>query len=216
MEEFIGGLWHKFITRAATRSYPDAAVRLDDIERTAGILFRALGGDPGLRVAPAAEIEHGARRNWLQRIAHVGEKAAHAARDAETLRLPASIEFFPERSLNRDLYLWLIAQGAALPDGGLDADGWIAANQAASRATLDAFPGFAARYRRLVEAVIAERPDPAKLPADEAAAERAIRAALLEPGSVACAAIRQRRVPPTGCLSPSGSQAVLQPSVGPV
>lgn len=185
MEEFIGGLWHKFITRAATRSYPAAAVRLEDIERTAGILFRALGGDPGLRVAPAAEIEHGARRSWLQRIAHVGEKAAHAARDAETLRLPASIEFFPERSLNRDLYLWLIAQGAALPDGGLDADGWIAANQAASRATLDAFPGFATRYRRLVDAVIAERPDPAKLPPDEAAAERAIRAALQEPGSVA-------------------------------
>ncbi len=53
MEEFIGGLWHRFITRAATRSYPQAAVRLESIERTAGILFRALGGDPGLRVAPA-------------------------------------------------------------------------------------------------------------------------------------------------------------------
>ena len=113
MEEFIGGLWHRFITRAATRSYPQAAVRLADMERTAGILFRALGGDPGLRVAPAAEIEHGARRNWLQRIAHVGEKAAHAARDDETLRLPAEIALFPERSQNRDLYLWLIAQGAA-------------------------------------------------------------------------------------------------------
>jgi nitric oxide reductase NorD protein len=36
-----------------------------------------------------------------------------------------------------------------------------------------------------VEAVVAERPDPRKLPADEAAAERAIRQALAEPGSVA-------------------------------
>ncbi|MBP8266682.1 MAG: nitric oxide reductase, partial [Zoogloea sp.] len=171
MEEFIGGLWHRFITRAATRSHPQAAVRLDDIERTAGILFRALGGDPGLRVAPAAELEHGARRSWLARLAHVGEKAAHAARDAETLRLPAEIALFPERGLNRDLYLWLIAQGAALPEGGLDAEGWIAANQQASAATLAAFPGFASRYRRLVAAVIAERPDPARLPADEAAAE---------------------------------------------
>ena len=195
MEEFIGGLWHRFITRAATRSHPQAAVRLDDIERTAGILFRALGGDPGLRVAPAAELEHGARRSWLARLAHVGEKAAHAARDAETLRLPAEIALFPERGLNRDLYLWLIAQGAALPEGGLDADGWIAANQQASAATLAAFPGFASRYRRLVAAVIAERPDPARLPADEAAAERAIRRALAEPGSVA--ALPPARRPPT-------------------
>ena len=185
MEEFIGGLWHRFITRAATRSYPQAAVRLADMERTAGILFRALGGDPGLRVAPAAETEHGARRGWLARIAHVGEKAAHAARDDETLRLPAEIALFPERSHNRDLYLWLIAQGAALPADGLAADNWIAANQAASAATLAVFPGFASRYQRLVEAVVAERPDPRKLPADEAAAERAIRQALAEPGSVA-------------------------------
>ena len=156
MEEFIGGLWHRFITRAATRSHPEAVVRLADMERSAGILFRALGGDAGLRVAPAAEVEHGARRNWLARLAHAGEKVAQAARDEETLRLPAEIALFPERSLNRDLYLWLIAQGAALPAGGLSADTWIAANQQASAATLEAFPGFAARYRRLVAAVLAE------------------------------------------------------------
>ena len=115
MEEFIGGLWHRFITRAASRSHPEAAVKLAEIERTAGILFRALGGDSGLRVAAAAEVEHGARRSWLARIAHTGEKVAQAARDDETLRLPAEIALFPERRLNRDLYLWLIAQGAALP-----------------------------------------------------------------------------------------------------
>ncbi|MBL8451976.1 MAG: nitric oxide reductase, partial [Zoogloea sp.] len=195
MEEFIGGLWHRFITRAATRSHPEAAVRLADMERSAGILFRALGGDAGLRVAPAAELEHGARRNWLARLAHTGEKVAQAARDEETLRLPAEIALFPERSLNRDLYLWLIAQGAALPAGGLSADTWIAANQQASAATLEAFPGFAARYRRLVAAVLAERPDPGRLPADEAAAERAIRQALDEPGSVA--ALPAARRPPT-------------------
>lgn len=195
MEEFIGGLWHRFITRAATRSYPQAVVRLADMERTAGILFRALGGDPGLRVAPAAEVEHGARRNWLARLAHTGEKTAHAARDDETLRLPAEITLFPERSLNRDLYLWLIAQGAALDVDQALADNWIVANQTASAATLVAFPGFATRYRRLVDAVLAERPDPAKLPADEAAAERAIRQALLAPGSVG--SLPAARKPPT-------------------
>ena len=111
--------------------------------------------------ADIAEVEHGARRGWLARIAHAGEKVAQSARDAETLRLPAEIALFPERSLNRDLYLWLIAQGAALPADGLNADNWIAANQEASAKTLAAFPGFASRYRRLVAAVLAERPNPA-------------------------------------------------------
>jgi nitric oxide reductase NorD protein len=194
MEEFVGGLWHRFITRAATRTYPQAAVRLADIERSAGILFRALGGDPGLRVAPAAETEHGARRGWLARIAHTGEKIAHAARDEETLRLPAEIALFPERALNRDLYLWLIAQGAALDQADLAADNWIVANQQASAATLAAFPGFGSRYRRLVEAITAERPEPRKLPADEAVVETAIRRALAEPGSVA--ALPSARRPP--------------------
>ena len=64
--------------------------------------------------------------NWLARLAHSGEKVAQAARDEETLRLPAEIALFPERSLNRDLYLWLIAQGAALP---ADVDAFAAAWQ---------------------------------------------------------------------------------------
>ncbi|WP_374490509.1 nitric oxide reductase activation protein NorD [Zoogloea sp.] len=190
MEEWVGGLWHRFITRAAQRSYPEAAVQLRSLERTAGILFRALGGDPGLRVTAAAEQTHGARRFWLARLAHVDETLPLAGRDEETLRLPAEIALLPERSLNRDLYLWLIAQGAALADGeagdagdALDAR-WIQTNQQASLACLAAFPGFATRYQRLVDGILALRPDPARLPADEAAAEHAIRQALRAPGSV--------------------------------
>jgi nitric oxide reductase NorD protein len=182
MEEFIGGLWHRFITRAASRSYPEAAVRLEEIERSAGVLFRALGGDPGLRVAAAADETHGARRRWLARLAHVDDTVAHARRDDETLSLPPDLALFPEREANRDLYLWLIAQAAATPaDGG---EPWIVRCQRASAATLARYPGLASRYRRLVAASLALRIPPERLPAAEAAAERAIRAALAEPGSV--------------------------------
>lgn len=183
MEEFVGGLWHRFITGAAQREHPKAAVSLAEIERTAGILFRALGGDPGLRVASSAEQTHGARRRWLARIAHIEDRVSAASRDAETLRLPASLALFPERALNRDLYLWLIAQAAASPaDPTLD---WLVCNQQATLATLVRFPGLAPRYRRLVSAALALRIPPEKLPRGEAAAESAIRQALQEPGSVA-------------------------------
>jgi nitric oxide reductase NorD protein len=87
MEEHVGALWHRFITRAARRHYPDAAVTLTEIEKTAGLLFRAFGGDPSLRVAPAAAVRHGARRHWLARVAGLGERTASSCRDAETLQV---------------------------------------------------------------------------------------------------------------------------------
>ena len=182
MEEWVGGLWDSFITRHARRDYPAAAVHLGEIDKLAGVLFRALGGDPGLRVAPALEAKHGAKRRWLSRLAGTDEKSAHAALDIETLRLPPSLAGFPTRELNRDHYLWLIALAAHDVEPGA---AWIVRNQCATLATLARYPGLASRQRRLLEAHLAERIAPEALPDDEAAQERAIRAALQNPGTVA-------------------------------
>jgi nitric oxide reductase NorD protein len=182
MEEWVGGLWDSFITRHARRDYPAAAVHLGEIDKLAGVLFRALGGDPGLRVAPALEAKHGAKRRWLSRLAGTDEKSAHAALDIETLRLPPSLAGFPTRELNRDHYLWLIALAAHDVEPGA---AWIVRNQCATLTTLARYPGLASRQRRLLEAHLAERIAPEALPDDEAAQERAIRAALQNPGTVA-------------------------------
>lgn len=181
MEEYVGGLWHKLVTRAASHRHPEAAVRLDDISKTAAIFFRALGGDPGLNLSAAPAIRHGARRRWLERIAGSGEKVELAWRDQETLRLPAQIDLFSQRELNRDLYLWLVALSAATTADDLP---WIVRNQQATIATLTRFPGMRSRYHRLVDALLPLRLTPEQLPADEAAQEQAIRQALLQPGSI--------------------------------
>ncbi|WP_428827210.1 nitric oxide reductase activation protein NorD [Azonexus sp. IMCC34842] len=181
MEEFVGKVWHNWVTRTAAGHYPEAAVKLAEVEKTVGILFRAFGGDPGLKVAAATAETHGARRRWLQRLAGTGEKQALARRDAETLRLPPEITAFPDKTLNRDLYLWLAALAASdvAPE-----QPWFIRNQRASQAALTNYPGLAARYSRLVAAHLAARIAPAELQADEAAQESAIRQALLEPASV--------------------------------
>ncbi len=186
MEEWVGGIWDRWITQTARRDHPDAAVQLKDIEKTLGVVFRALGGDAGLRVAAAADTVHGARRRLLQRIAGVHERTAHAALDMETLRLPPRIAVLPAPTLNRDLYLWLAALAASAgPALDAYASEWIVRNQFAAWVTLQRFPGLAARYHRLVTAVLEERIPPEQLPADEAAQESALRAALESPGSVA-------------------------------
>jgi nitric oxide reductase NorD protein len=181
MEEQVGALWHRLVTRASERRFPAAAVRLEDMAGVIGIYFRALGGDAGLEVKAADEHRHGARRGLLARIAGVGDKLALAWRDDRALLLPPLIDRFPEPGLNRDLYLWLaaLATGEARTD-----DDWLTGNQHLARTTLARFPGLDDRYRRLVAAHLAERPDPARLPPPEAEAEALIRQALITPGSV--------------------------------
>lgn len=199
MEEFIGKIWHNWVTKAAGGHYPQAAVKLADVEKTAGILFRAFGGDPGLNIAAATLESHGARRHWLQRIAGSGERIAQGRRDAETLRLPPEIAAFPEPALNRDLYLWLAAVAACdvAPQRP-----WFIRNQRACQAALERYPGLRPRYQRLVEAHIAARHNPASLLPDEAAQENALREALRLPGSV-------DGLPPLNSLKARPPQPVL-------
>jgi len=181
VEEQVGALWHRLVTRLAYRGYPDAAVALADVERSVGVMFRALGGDGGLQVTTAESVVNQAKRGWLQRLAGAQERISLAWRDESFLRLPAEVDWLPKRSLNRELYLWLAALAVSDDDSRAD---WLIANQRRARQTLERFPGLVGRYRRLVEAHVATRPDPATLTGEEAQAEHAIRAALSEPGSV--------------------------------
>jgi len=180
MEELVGVRWHRLITRLANDEHPEAAVTLESVQTRLGVVFRALGGDPGLRVAPATARTVRARRHWLHRVAGTGKRHQLAWRDAESVRVPERIALFPDPALNRDLYLWLVALASRGQPAG-DAE-WFAANQRLVGETLTALPGLAPVYRRLVEALLALRPDPEQLPAAEGRRERAIRDALRVPG----------------------------------
>ncbi|MBK6612856.1 hypothetical protein [Ottowia sp.] len=162
MKRGIGELWHRRITRTAGAN-PHAAVRLEDVSRAVQMMFRAGGGDARVRVVPATP----------QRIG--GPRASLGALDGETLALPPVLAVFDQPVLNRDLYLWLAALGAC--HDGESAD-WIGANLRATRRALARFPGLRARYRRLAEAHLAQRPEPRRLKPAAAAAEHAIRQAL--------------------------------------
>ncbi|MFO1429747.1 MAG: VWA domain-containing protein [Candidatus Competibacteraceae bacterium] len=181
MEEYIGRLWHRWVTFIAYPGFPQAVVRLEEMAGLLPLFFRALGGDPDLSIKPASTIAHGAHRRLLQRIAGSFKKVDFAWQDDTTLYLPARLEYFPEWTLNRDLYLWLAALAAC--DDAADLD-WFNRNQRASQIALNRFPGLQERYRRLVAMVFPLRPAPARLKATAAARELAVRAALQEPGSV--------------------------------
>jgi nitric oxide reductase NorD protein len=174
MEEFVGKIWDRFITNSADTHYPDAVVHLDEVRHTAGIFFRALGGEGGLSIKAATDANRFARRSLLQRIAGTGKTTQYAWRDEESLRLPDSIALFPTKELNRDLYLWLTAISVISGEG----TDWISRNQNRTLKTLEIWPGLKNRYQHLLQAHLDQRPLPDTLPAREASQENNIRLAL--------------------------------------
>ena len=186
MEEFVGKIWHRYITDKATTEYPEARVDLDETRHAAAIMFRSLGGEGGLRIDNASELDHGARRSLLQRIAGTGSKIQLAWRDEESLRLPGVIALFPHKSLNRDLYLWLAAlatssQATAASDSGE----WLVDNCRGTLQLLRCWPGMHKRYQRLVDAHLQQRPEADALPKAERLREEAIVEALKNPAHYA-------------------------------
>ena len=214
MEEWVGARWHRFITRAADATYPCAEVQLEQVQRAVQMLFRAGGGDALVRVVPATAQKVGGPRGWLQKMAGAGERAPTPTLDAQTLALPPVLAVFPDVQLNRDLYLWLAAQGAchvATPAG------WLADNVAATQRALQRFPGLRTRYARLVQAHLAQRAAPSRLQGSARALEQAVqdalRASLPEGGSglarddgaalPARAASRASPLPPASAVAPT-------------
>lgn len=178
MEEWVGQRWHRYITRKSFREFPQQAVTLQQMRRTLGLVFRGMGGAPGLKLQESVATRHHAHRRLLDRIAGTGERFAFSSIDVESLRLPPQIAIFPSRELNRALYVWLSALAAQETQTPSGSENWFLRNQMAVRRTLTAYPGLRERYARLVEACIALRMDPSVMREDEADQERAVREAL--------------------------------------
>jgi nitric oxide reductase NorD protein len=185
MEEQVGQLWHGLITRAAATHFPQAAVNLPEVQRAVGVLFRALGGESGMRIEVSNPTSYPQKRNFLQRVAGSHQKVNLAWRDAESLRLPAQLAVFPEQALNRDLYLWLAVLAAkTAPQIQSSQQAWFVENQKITQQVLAEFAGLTARYQRLVTAQLVLRPELKALSVAQRAQELAIQQALREPNSV--------------------------------
>jgi nitric oxide reductase NorD protein len=174
VEELIGRWWHNAVTRLAQTANPEAEVLLGDVQKSIGLLFRAGGGAATLRLAPASDQSIGGQRNWLQKVAGTGQRAATARLEPDVLALPASISIFSDRQLNRDLYLWLAIQSACFTHTG----DWVSDNHLATQRGLQHFPGFSHRHQRLNRAHLAQRIDHSRLRGESAINESTIQDAL--------------------------------------
>ena len=180
VEEFVGRHWHRWASGAVSYPrHPEAAVRLEELRGVLDVFFRASGGERGVEVAAIAARGSRHRLSLRQRLGFDEEILDVARRDEENLLLPPKLELFPEVSLNRDLYFWLVAFLALASQPASHQDPLrqdIATLREALRArdaVLAHFPGLKERYRRLCQALLSVRPK-RRLPAQEAALEKVI------------------------------------------
>lgn len=186
-EETVGNLWHDYaVGIGAAPSFPDQAASLDAVRPSLTMMFRALGGPPGVELSEVAASVTRNRRAAARKLAAERDKIYIPAFDGERLRLPPVIDVFPTHALNRGAYFWLVAMAAlageeALAAGDLDGPArdlaMIRANIAASRAVLAACPGLRARHEEMAAHALATRPR-TRLPGAEKTIEAAVRAGL--------------------------------------
>ncbi|MCO6187758.1 nitric oxide reductase activation protein NorD [Rhizobium sp. L1K21] len=187
-EETVGHLWHgiaRDMGRAVT--YPDAAVRMDELRQSLVLLFHALGGSGSVEIseAPATIARH--RRSLTRRLSGEQDKEWVPTFDGERLRLPPLIAAFEEEASNRAAYFWLAATAALSKPEELqfpesdDAIAFdrlqIAANAHAGDCVYRECPGLRPTYETMVRDSLKQRPD-VERSAAEADIENAIRGQL--------------------------------------
>ncbi len=180
-EETVGNLWHGVALRLApVAGHADSAVTLDAVRPSIALLFRALGGKPGVEIAASAATASRHRRTIGAQLADA-HMLEHVARfDGETLRLPPVIDAFPTVGQNRAAYLWLAALAACAtpavpPADAMAADiAHIAAMERATARALSLCPGLRARHATLCAHVVTDWPDQATSPSERDVAARAL------------------------------------------
>ena len=186
-EETIGKLWHTLASRLdAPEVHDGAAVDLSEVAGRLTVLFRGLGGSPGVELRPVSPEISRHRLGWRRRLATEAELMPRASFDGEVLRLPSRLDVFPAREANGALYVWLAAAAAHAgtridEDDPLRADlHALIAAQRMVEATLDNAPGLQLLCTELCKGVLHHR-DILGLPPVEAAVEELVRHLLGDP-----------------------------------
>jgi len=182
-EETVGNLWHDMASGfGADIGHPEAGVALASVRPSLAVLFRGLGGAPGVELSEAAATLVRHRRPLRRKLGAERDREWVAGFDGERLTLPPVIAAFPDPALNRAAYFWLTALAAVCDPRDIDLTGdgpafdcaQIRANAAAADAAYAACPGLRGAHDRMARHCVRARPD-VLLPAQEAIIETAIR-----------------------------------------
>lgn len=156
MEEHIGKVWHRFLSKKTNAAYESERVFFAEKSRALTLFYHLLGGDKGKALQITDKRPITTVRSLLQKVSGEGRNFFLAWQDDEGVYLPASVACFPEKKDNEMLYFWLIAMATKV---NVRANDFVAHNLAASQSLLDTYPGFERFYEKSTQFLIRKRAD---------------------------------------------------------
>ena len=176
----MGRLWHRWsIRRLQGPRFPGEKVTYENVRRRLGVNFRGFGGGGAVSIAATGREPSAHRPGWRERLGSFGDRIPHAYRQGDRVRLSEAVDLFPDRQLNRDLYLWLaayFAMASSVPapacafrrDVAFLRQAWSTSAEVCAR-----LPGLRPVYADLCRQLLVRRPR-RRLPLREAEIERGI------------------------------------------
>lgn len=109
MEEHIGKVWHKYISKKAIKSYDEQKVYFQDLKKSLKIFYHLLGGDKAKDILITDKRPIFKQRTLMEKVSGVGKSFFLPWQDEKALYLPASLSCFSKKQDNEMLYFWLVA-----------------------------------------------------------------------------------------------------------
>jgi nitric oxide reductase NorD protein len=109
MEEHIGKVWHKYISKKAIKSYDEQKVYFQDLKKILKIFYHLLGGDKAKDILITDKRPIFKQRTLIEKVSGVGKSFFLPWQDEKALYLPASLSCFSKKQDNEMLYFWLVA-----------------------------------------------------------------------------------------------------------
>lgn len=153
MEEHIGKVWDKYISKKATKSYDEQIVYFQDLKKSLKIFYHLLGGDKAKDILITDKRPIFKHRTLIEKISGAGKNFFLPWQDEKALYLPASLSCFSKKQDNEMLYFWLVAM---MSKTTITNDNLIVQNIKNTNELLNTYQGFNSFYERCSEELFQE------------------------------------------------------------
>ena len=145
MEEHIGKVWDKYISKKAIKSHDKQIVYFQDLKRSLKVFYHLLGGDKGKDILITDKRPMYKKRTFIEKVSGIGKEFFLPWQDEKALYLPATLSCFFKKEDNEMLYFWLVAM---MTQKMINHDNLIIQNIKNTNELLKRYEGFRDFYER--------------------------------------------------------------------